>query len=223
MKTIVKHETALDCLQVAENNGWNWDAFHQYSQKGYKAVLGKALECQRYECAYTGLWIGEGTSQTVHLDHFRKKSIYPEETFCWHNLFAAVKDVDYGSDYKDKQIHGTKLDAEKLYKKFWSPLQANLEDSFWYRQDGTIEPMAHLSESEKEEAEQTIRIYNLNAHDLKNKRRGIILQVGGIMQQLSDEDIRSCMNTSGFSFLVDFELKQRHLELTANNNCKGCD
>ena len=61
----------------------------------------QALEEQHNECAYTGLWLGEGTTQTIHLDHFRKKGIYAPSTFDYGNLFAAAKNSSYGSDYKD--------------------------------------------------------------------------------------------------------------------------
>ncbi len=209
MKTIIKPEATLECLQAAEDAGWNWDEFHQNAQEDYEFIRDKALEEQRNECAYTGIWLGEETSNTVHIDHFRKKSIYPETTFCWKNLFVAAKGLDYGSDYKDNQIKGPKQNADIQYQAFWSPLQANLENCFWYRQDGTIEPREGLSHSEKEMAERTIQMYNLNAHDLRNRRQLIILQIRNIISQFTNDEIRSCMNTSGFSFLVDFELNQR--------------
>lgn len=209
MKTIIKQEETIECLQIAKNARWNWDEFHDNAQKDYKYVRDKALKDQRYECAYTGLWLGEGTSQTTHLDHFRKKAIYPDAIFCWHNLFAAAKDLEYGSDYKDKQIHGPMFNADRQYQTFWSPLQANLENYFWYRQDGTIEPAEHLSINEAEMTKRTIEMYNLNAADLKNRRKGIIQIVRAYGEQLTDEEIRASMNTAGFSFLVNFELNQK--------------
>lgn len=211
MKTIIKPEETLECLQAAQNARLNWDEFHENAQKDYELVRDKALKDQRYECAYTGIWLGNGTSRTVHLDHFRKKAIYPDTTFCWHNLFAAAKDLEYGSDYKDRQIHGPKSNADRQYQTFWSPLQANLKDYFWYRQDGTMEPVEHLSKDEKEMAERTIEMYNLNASDLKNKRQGIIqvIRIYSHSQQFTENEIRCCMDTTGFSFLVDFELNQQ--------------
>lgn len=205
MKTVIKSE-APECLQDAEVKGWDWNTFRSNNHDAYLSVRRQVLEDQRNECAYTGLWIGEGTTQKVHIDHFRKKAIYPEKTFCWDNLFAAAKDLDYGSDYKDKRIHGPKTNAESQYQTFWSPLHANLSNTFWYRQDGMMEPVPELEGNDREKALQTIKIYNLNAPDLKNRRKGIINMLKG-WKGVSEEIIRESMKNVGFSFLIDFELR----------------
>lgn len=211
MKTITKSEGTLECLQSAQKAGWNWDEFHKKAQADFESVRALAVEEQGNECAYTGLWIGEGTHSDVHIDHFRKKSIYPEATFCWKNLFAAVKNPNYGADYKDKQIHSPQANADRQYQAFWSPLQPTLSEAFWYRQDGTIEPDEQLSLSEKATAQQTIDMYNLNSNELKNRRQGVILTIRNMRHQLADQEVRTIMDTVGFSFLVDFELRQSHI------------
>lgn len=207
MKTIVKSEAPV-CLQEARAKGWDWNTFVDNAHEEYLTARAWALGEQGNECAYTGLWLGKGTKQTVHLDHFHKKAIYAEETFSWENLFAAAKNLDYGSDYKDKQIHGPRMNADAQYQSFWSPLQAGLVNAFWYRQDGWMEPGEHLSAEDRRLAQQTIDMYNLNSPDLKRKRRDIIRCLGN-MQQLEEDEVRSAMETMGFSFLIDFELKQR--------------
>ncbi len=207
MKTIVKSEAPV-CLREARAKGWDWNTFVGNAHKEYLTARARALGEQGNECAYTGLWLGEGTKQTVHLDHFHKKAIYAEEIFSWENLFAAAKNLDYGSDYKDKQIHGPRMNADAQYQSFWSPLQAGLVNAFWYRQDGWMEPGEHLSAEDRRLAQQTIDMYNLNSPDLKRKRRDIIRCLGN-MQQLEEDEVRSAMETMGFSFLIDFELKQR--------------
>ena len=100
------------------------------------------------------------------------------------------------------------MNADAQYQSFWSPLQASLVNAFWYRQDGWMEPGEHLSAEDRRLAQQTIDMYNLNSPDLKRKRRDII-QCLGNMQQLEEDEVRSAMETMGFSFLIDFELKQR--------------
>lgn len=113
MKTIVKTE-ANRCLQEAQARGRSWDDFHDNAHDEYLAVREQALSDQRNECAYTGLWIGEGT----------------------------------------------------------------------------------------------IEMYNLNAQELIRRRKGIIENVRSL-QQLGDEEVRQCMATAGFSFVVEFELRHR--------------
>lgn len=207
MKTIVKSE-APPCLRQARGKGWDWDEFHANAHDDYLRARNQALADQKNECAYTGLWLGEGTKHVLHIDHFHKKAIFPEETFRWENLFAAAKNRDDGADYKDKRINGPRQNAEKQYRSFWSPLEANLSQAFWYRQDGRVEPDEKLSEEEKLLAQQTIDMYNLNSPDLTKRRLGIIRQLHSLKDVCNDE-ILLYMGTMGFSFLVDFELRQR--------------
>lgn len=44
--------------------------------------------------------------------------------------------------------------------------------------------------------------------ELKNRRRSLMRQVRD-MSQLDAETVHACMATVGFSFVVDFELKNR--------------
>lgn len=90
MKTIVKSEVP-PCLRQAQGKGWNWDEFRANAYDDYLSVRSQALVDQKNECAYTGLWLGMGTTHTLHIDHFHKKAIFPEETLSWENLFAAAK------------------------------------------------------------------------------------------------------------------------------------
>ena len=104
MKTIVKSEVP-PCLRQAQGKGWNWDEFRANAYDDYLSVRSQALVDQKDECAYTGLWLGMGTTHTLHIDHFHKKAIFPEETLSWENLFAAAKNRNDGADYKDRQTH----------------------------------------------------------------------------------------------------------------------
>lgn len=207
MKTISKEE-ANSCLDHAREAGWNWDDFHKNNQNGYWLVKEQALEEQHHECAYTGLWLGEGTTQTIHLDHFRKKGIYDSLTFDYGNLFAAAKDLPCGSDCKDRKIHGPRQHADAQYATFWSPCQQHLEHAFWYRQDGYMVPDDSLNEDEKEMARNTIDMYNLNCSDLVN-RRARILRMMEDMRDCEEDLVRMSMSTVGFSFLVEFGLQHR--------------
>lgn len=208
MKTINKSK-ANGCLRTAAANAWSWDDFHTNDQDGYHACREQGLQEQLHECAYTGLWLSEGTKQSIHIDHFKKRSIYPELTFDWNNLFVAAKDVDSGADYKDKHISGPRQVADSVYKNIFSPLEANLSKYFWYRQDGEIIPHPSINdESIRSKVKKTIEIFNLNSADLKNRRLGIMQTLKGILEQ-DDETIREWMRNAGFSFVVDFELQRR--------------
>lgn len=206
MRTVTKTEEHL-ALANGRSHGWNWDEFRENDHDGYRAVHEQALTDQCNECAYCGLWIGEGTSQKVHLDHFRKKGIYGELALVYDNLFAAVKDMPYGSDYKDKKIHGPRGNADVQYATFWSPLISNLANKFWYRQDGQMEPVDSLSAEDKDMAKNTIEMYNLNHPYLKQRRSELMHIIDGL-KDCDDDTVRMCLGASGFSFVVDFELNQ---------------
>ncbi len=207
MKTIIK-SPADECLRRAYDKGWSWEEFVANDYDNYLQIRDQAINDQREECAYTGLWIGEGTKQKIHIDHFFKKSLYPELRFNWSNLFAAAKDLDYGSDCKDKNIHGPKTKSDDQYSHFYSPLEANLENMFWYQQNGRVDVHPDISGDKIAIVENTIIMYNLNAPDLVHKRLGIIRQLRSL-GQFDDETIRLCMHNAGFSFVVKFELRQR--------------
>lgn len=69
-------------------------------------------------------------------------------------------------------------------------------------------PDEHLTDNEKEMAQNTIDMYNLNNPDLTMKRKGII-QVLHSLNDCEADMVRECMNTQGFSFLVENELRNR--------------
>lgn len=207
MKTITKLP-AQPCLANARAHGWNWDEFHNNDQAGYLECVAQGLLEQNDECAYTGLWLGEGTKQKIHIDHFRKKGIYPLLTFVWDNLFVAAKEVPCGADFKDGKVHGPQNYANSLYASFFSPLDAVLAEKFWYRSDGMMMPADGLSAPDKDKVLKTIEMFNLNDGMLKERRKVIIRQIQQL-DSLADDEVRACMQGSGFSFLVERELQLR--------------
>lgn len=207
MKTIIKMEETLPYLEKARKNKLSWEEFSKECKDEYLEVREKATFEQGQECAYTGLWLGEDSSFQNHLDHFHLRAFYPNQTFDWINIFAAVHHNDYGSDSKDKFIKGPKKNADRQYETFWSPLEPNLQEKFWYRTDGWMEANPNLEDSIKEKAEETIRIYNLNHPELCRKREDLIRNVQSLKDQdISEDMIREAFATRGFSSVLDFEL-----------------
>lgn len=207
MKTIIKTEATLPCLEKARKRKLSWENFSKDRKSEYLEVRDKATTEQGLECAYTELWLGEDTPFQNHLDHFRVRSIYKKETFDWLNLFAAVHNKPYGADAKDNQIKKSKTVAEAQYKTFWSPLEPDLQDKFWYRTDGWMQPNPNLEDSIKKIAEATIKIYNLNHPDLCLRREELIRSILALKDQDLPEDmIRKAFATRGFSSVLEFEL-----------------
>ncbi len=208
MKSIVKADSNPSLLN-AKDKGWNWDDFHSNDQEAYKNCREQALKEQLEECAYTGLWLGDGTKQTIHIDHFKKKAIYPELTFDWNNLFVAAKDLDCGADHKDKRISCPRVSSDKIYDNILSPLERHLSDYFWYRQDGAVIPHPSINDDELiSKINNTIDIFNLNSSFLKDRRSGIIKMMRSYAG-FEESAIREIMKSLGFSFVVDFELQRQ--------------
>lgn len=197
MKHIEKH-TEPQGIVFAREHHLTWDEFDtpQYKMM-YIQCREQAYDEQSGECAYTGMPLNK--SAVVHLDHFRKKSIYPLLTFDWSNLFAAVKDNHYGSDYKDNQINGT--NAAHYYQLLINPAIESPEAYFWYSNDGKVHPKAGLTPTDFEKANTTIRLFNLNQSTLINRRRDL-WQILQSYQDLSTEVIASALKNYGFSFVI---------------------
>ena len=207
MKTIVKGLPDPSLAQALKD-GLTWEEFHHDRHDDYLAVRNQGLNEQGEECAYTGLWLGEGTSYKLHIDHYRKKSIYPGLRFDWNNLFVAAKDLSYGADYKDKRISGTQATTDQIYESILSPLNPNLNEKFWCQQNGNLIPRQNLSPEEKAVVKKTIDIFNLNDEKLKAKRQDVIRMVGQC-KDLSSEEIREWFKNLGFSFVITQELNVR--------------
>ena len=202
MRTIVKGVTPASLVE-AENKGWSWDEFVSNDHEGYLTCREQSNTEQQGVCAYTELQL-DVEKVTVHIDHYRKKSIYPELRFKWNNLFAAVKDNRFGADHKDGIINGSNHNL--MYASILSPLTANLQDYFHYSTSGEIEPMSGISEEKQKEAEATINLLNLNEAELVNRRRTMMAQIV-CYNDLPEEVIRSCFVGFGFPSVVEQEIR----------------
>ena len=192
MKTITKYPQQDLCTLKDDLKGLSWDDFHCSYPQVYAKCVQQAISEQNGECAYTEIPLPD---KSQHLDHYKKKAIFPELTFDWNNLFAAVKNVRFGADFKDKYINGK--NCKTVYSKLLCPTLDNIEEYFTYSLDGSILPSANCPDKAK--AEFTIKVFNLNDDALVSRRHALILQMLGIQ----DKDILlTVFAKSGFSSLV---------------------
>lgn len=201
MRTIVKTESPAR-LALAEANGWSWDEFVANDHPGYQVCRSTAYAEQSGVCAYTELPLNTEKS-TIHLDHFRKKSIFPRLRFEWNNLFAAVKDNRFGADYKDNLINGK--NEQHYYSVILKPQTPQLQSYFHYATNGEIEPSAGLSDIDTERAKATIEIFHLNEGELVSRRKTMMAQIGSY-SDLPEDVIRISFADSGFPSVVDQEI-----------------
>ncbi len=183
----------------ATNKGSNWDDFHQNAKACYQDCrLQILLEEQNCLCGYTEICITEIAN--AHLDHFRKKSIFPELTFEWSNLVAATLDSDFGANYKDSTYRIKKEE----YPNIFNPVVDNVHSYFYYNQRGEIEPRPVLTDDLKTKVNTTIAVFNLNHKSLKTRRETIINQIKDC-KDLTTEEILEAFNSSGFVSVVEQE------------------
>lgn len=160
MKTINKPNAVPDFFQNyhKHHSVASWDDVDSESRSLWREYI---LDVeQRGLGAYTEAPCVKDTS---HIDHFKKRSDFPQLTFCWSNMFVDETNEKYGARFKDRK---SRLDYSLLI----SPATANVERFFEYYEDGSIAPNRHLDQNSTERARYTIDTFNLNHPALKGMR-----------------------------------------------------
>jgi uncharacterized protein (TIGR02646 family) len=201
MKRIVK-SAAPAPLSVAKQRGWNWDEFTQQDHQGYLQCRQQASAEQGLLCAYTELPL-YGKGITVHLDHYKKKSIYPNLTFEWNNIVCAVRDSRFGANHKDRMVNGA--NAETVYTSILNPMKDDAQSYFYYDIEGVMHPKLGLNAEQQALAQESIRYFNLNETMLVSRRRALILQLQDC-SDLPDSEIRGAFADYGFTSVLEQEL-----------------
>lgn len=131
-----------------------------------------------------------------HIDHFRRRSEYPQMTFDRSNLVVDGLSDYYGARYKDLCSCG-----ELDYKCLIDPVNDSPERFFSYYGDGSIEPAVMLNHRDLLRAEYTIKVFNLNHPSLKERRRQIFDTFIAIDKDEAME-MASCFVEYGFPSVV---------------------
>ena len=155
--------------------------------------------------AYTELYLSD--SSRTHIDHFKKRELFNDLVFSWNNLVIDSNDESFGAKYKDSHIHD-RHDNERLI----NPVDEDAVRFFQYESTGKIAPADGLTDEEKQRAQYTIDMFNLNEASLKDRRKIILNGDPCAYEGLSDEEILQCLHTLGFPSVVEQLLKERNLE-----------
>lgn len=118
-----------------------------------KTAIWAELEAmQGSRCAYCEASINEDRR---HIEHFRQRRSYPQDTFAWDNLFGSCMRPGTCGDHKDKC--GTYKHTDLI-----KPDVENPESFLVFSPHGSVAPRAGLNATDRQRAEETIRILNLN-------------------------------------------------------------
>lgn len=179
----------------------NWSDFHEDHKDIFEESRSVILTDEQNQlCGYTEIYIND--LKDCHIDHYKKKSMFPELTFEWNNLIVATKDSNFGANYKDNKSGIQKNN----YGNIFNPVIDNVENYFDYTTWGEVTPKTAISEVENQKAIKTIEVFNLNHNSLKDRRKNLISMIGSY-GEIAKIDILAALDKLGFKSVINQTLK----------------
>lgn len=171
---------APGCLAKYQHGRDNWSDLNAAD----RADLWHALDAmQGKRCAYCEAGVSQGRR---HIEHFVQKGRDPRITFLWDNLFGSCNREDTCGKHKDHKA-GNYSDSDLLKPDMDEP-----DDYLVFVQDGTITPRQDLNDAQRKRAEETLRVFNLDAEHgaLRQMRRAATagyLQTAEVLWSMVDD------------------------------------
>ncbi len=203
MRHIEKGEPLPDFVRFVERKRpRRWEDIHDCPEL-YHACRDRILEEQGMLGAYTERPLSN--SQSLHIDHFRKKGMpwQHDMTFDWRNLVVEDRSSDFGACYKDNNT--SKVSD---YDMLINPVEEYPERMMTYLANGEITACADMDERDRQRSDFTISRFNLN-HGKLVRLRSSVIDVVAAYAQLTDDEIRRAMSSSGFPSVVEWALAVR--------------
>ena len=203
MRHIEKGEPLPDFVRFVEREKpRRWEDIHDRPEL-YHACRDRILEEQGMLGAYTERPLSN--SRSLHIDHFRKKGMtwQHDVTFDWRNLVVEDRCRDYGACYKDDN---TSLMSD--YDLLVNPVEEYPERMMTYLANGEIATRDDVAASDRQRSDFTIDRFNLN-HGKLVRLRSVVIDVIAAYAQLTDDEIRRAMPSSGFPSVVEWALAAR--------------
>lgn len=177
----------------------NWDDFHSLGQEVFEETRSTILTVEQFRlCGYTERPINN--EKKSHIDHYRKRALFPKLTFDWNNFIVATIDEDFGAKYKDNKYKITKEEYDQIF----NPVVDNVQDYFEYTTWGEIKSKEILSDSLKAKALKTIEVFNLKHVSLTIERRNLIKIISCYSDLSKEEKIQSLKNNGFLSLLEQY-------------------
>lgn len=196
------HSTLFDNF-VTNNSPTIWDDIHTEGdpKDAYEETKLQILADEQSQlCGYTELPIKE--LRYCHIDHYRKRSMFPELIFDWNNLIVATNDDIFGARYKDAIIENDD------YNDIFNPVIDIVENYFNYTTWGEVTPKTAISNEDNQKVKKTIEVFNLNHKSLKDRRKNLV-SIISCYREMEKEDILAAFENSGFRSVIDQMLELR--------------
>jgi uncharacterized protein (TIGR02646 family) len=148
------------CLNRYKHGFHNWSNISSIDKDEIRIAL-QSMQGRR--CAYCECDLSK---HDYHIEHFRQRNRFPQGTFDWNNLFLSCGSSTSCGIHKDKC---PPYNPNVLIK----PDIEDPEVFFLFVQDGSIVVRPNLTDAERHRAEETLRIFNLDAQGgpLRQMRR----------------------------------------------------
>jgi uncharacterized protein (TIGR02646 family) len=146
-RTHIPSPTCLNNYQYGRNN---WGDLTSDDRNEIRTAL---EELQGRRCAYCECDLDKNGQ---HIEHFQQRGRYPQGAFEWGNLFWSCGHDDSCGIHKDRCGMYNHNDL----------IKPDLEDPecfFLFVADGSIALRADLNPAQRRRAEETLRVFNLNA------------------------------------------------------------
>lgn len=168
---------------------WNDERIGENRKKLRKHILDNE---QKGKCAYCSCRL---ELESSHIDHFLKRELFEEKTFCHNNLFVSCLSNNHCANYKDNLLKhlGNNIEARNINKKLISPIE-NITDFIVYDMSCFSFPKRELNSSDEERAKLTIEYFNINHSELKQRRIQILRNVLDTLKGISNEDFENWVN-----------------------------
>lgn len=191
MKQINKKEPDFYAKYLKKESPTEWKTLSQAIGSNVREHL-LVIE-QNNQCAYTEIALIHD-SRNSHIDHFKKRALFPEQTFNWNNLLVSCNSENYGAKYKDKNIH------KQDYNYILNPVIENPSMCFHFSFTGIIGEKT-IDGVNRERVSNTISLFGLNNKSLVERRATIAEQVKIYSSQLSLNEIKAVIGE--FDSFVD--------------------
>lgn len=177
-----------------------------HRSKYYPGLYGECMDALKAEQHNLSGYTEKPLSSGVHVDHFRKQTLFNTQdmVFGWNNMIVDEHHSGFGADIKDAVVK-TAIDYDKLI----NPVLDDPHKYLTYMDEGIIKPVDGLSKEDNDKAEFTINAFNLKHKLLTEKRRIAISLVKAYKSQdLTDEEILDAMKDYGFTSAVEYALSE---------------
>ena len=182
------------CLKRYKHGHNRWEDIGLEEKHETREALKVIQGCR---CAYCECSIDINNQ---HIEHFRQRSQFPRETFDWHNLFWSCGRDESCGKHKDKC---DSYDPANIIK----PDVEDPELFFLFVSDGSIVVRENLTEIQKHRAEETLRVFNLDAKwgPLRCQRK---VAVSGYLRQIDEIlELMSLFSAEEFNNYIEYILK----------------